>query len=80
VISQGMPMSEPEIIARGFISRDNIKIHNALKKEIEDRMRKMLRERAGADAIQDALRQSLKNTIFKLTRRNPLIVVRVIDV
>ncbi len=80
VISQGMPMSEPEIIARGFISHENTKILNALKKEIEEKMKKMLRERAGAVAIQDFLQRSLKNSIFKLTRRNPLVVVRVIEV
>lgn len=80
VISQGMPMSEPELVARGFISHENTKIMATLKKDIEEKMKKMLRERAGADAIQDFLQRSLKNTIYKLTRRNPLIVVRVIEV
>lgn len=80
VISQGMPMSEPEIVSRGFISHENTKIHAALKKDIEEKIKKMLRERSGAEVIQDFLQRSLKNTVYKLTRRNPLIVVRVIEV
>ncbi|HPS56602.1 MAG TPA: ribonuclease J [Spirochaetota bacterium] len=80
VISQGMPMSEPEIVSRGFISHENTKIHAALKKDIEEKIKKMLRERSGAEAIQDFLQRSLKNTVYKLTRRNPLIVVRVVEV
>ena len=80
VISQGMPMAEPELIARGFISHENSKILNSLQKEIEDKIKKMLRERADANAIQEFLQRSLKNSIYKLTRRNPLIVVRVTEI
>ncbi|NLV68136.1 MAG: ribonuclease J [Spirochaetes bacterium] len=80
VISQGMPMAEPELVARGFISHENTKIMSALKKDIEEKTKKMLRERAAAEAIQDFLQRSLKNTIYRLTRRNPIIVVRVIEV
>jgi ribonuclease J len=80
VISQGMPMAEPELVARGFISHENTKIMAALKKDIEEKTKKMLRERAGAGAIQNSLQNSLKNTIYRLTRRNPIIVVRVIEV
>ena len=80
VISQGMPMAEPELVARGFISHENKKIMSALKKDIEEKTKKMLRERAAAEAIQDFLQRSLKNTIYRLTRRNPIIVVRVIEV
>jgi ribonuclease J len=39
VIAQGMALCEPVIVARGFISKENTKIHNLLKKEVEDRIR-----------------------------------------
>jgi len=80
VISQGMLLSKPEVVTKGFISIENTKIHNILQKDIEDKLNKMLRERKTADEIEDFLKKSLKNYIFKLTRRNPLIVLKVIEV
>jgi ribonuclease J len=80
VISQGMALCEPAIAAKGFISKENTKIHNLLKKEIEDKIRRLLIERRSADEIEDQLQKSVRNYLFKITRRNPLIVVRVLEV
>jgi ribonuclease J len=80
VISQGMLLSKPEVVTKGFISNENTKIHNLLQKDIEEKLGRMLRERKEADEIEDFLKKSLKNYIFKLTRRNPLIVLKVIEV
>lgn len=80
VISQGMPLSRPDIETRGFISSENKKIHNLILKDIEEKTNKMLRERKDSEDIEDFLKKSLKNYIFKLTRRNPLIIVKVIEV
>jgi len=80
VIAQGMALCEPEITARGFISRENTKIHNMLKKEIEDKIRRLLIEGKESGEMEDFLQKSVKNYIFKITRRNPLIVVKVIEV
>jgi len=80
VIAQGMAISEPEIVARGFISKENVRIHKMLKKEVEDKIRKLLIERKKPEEMADSLQKSLKGYIFRVTRRNPLIVVRVIEV
>jgi ribonuclease J len=80
VISQGMALCEPAIAAKGFLSKENTKIHNLLKKEIEDKIRRLLIERRSADEIEDQLQKSVRNYLFKITRRNPLIVVRVLEV
>ena len=80
VISQGMALCEPEIVAKGFISKENTKIHNLLKKEIEDRIRRLLIERRSCSEIEDLLQKSVRNYLFKMTRRNPVIVVKVLEV
>jgi mRNA degradation ribonuclease J1/J2 len=80
VIAQGMALCEPVIVARGFISKENTKIHNLLKKEVEDRIRRLLIERRSVEEIEDQLQKSVRNYLFKITRRSPLIVVRVIEV
>lgn len=80
VISQGMALCEPEIVAKGFISKENTKIHNLLKKEIEDKIRRLLIERRSNGEIEDLLQKSVRNYLFKMTRRNPVIVVKVLEV
>lgn len=80
VIAQGMALCEPVIVAKGFISKENTKIHNLLKKEIEDKIRRLLIERRSKEEIEDQLQKSVRNYLFKITRRSPLIVVRVLEV
>lgn len=80
VISQGMPLTRPDITTKGFISAENKKIHNLLQKEMEDKLHRMLKERKSGAEIEEFLKKSLKNYIYKLTRRNPLIVVQIIEV
>jgi ribonuclease J len=80
VISQGMPLSRPAIVTKGFINSDNIKIHNLLQKDIEEKLHRMLKERKSDIEIEDSIQKSLKNYIYKLTKRNPIIVVKVIEV
>ena len=38
VISQGMLLSKPEVITKGFISNENTKIHGLLQKDIEEKL------------------------------------------
>lgn len=80
VIAEGMAMGEPEIVTKGFISRENTRILGLLKKDIGDKMNMLLRERKNADEIEEYLQKNIKRYIFKLTKRNPLIVVNVIEI
>ncbi|HOP64000.1 MAG TPA: ribonuclease J [Spirochaetota bacterium] len=80
VIAQGMALSEPEIIARGFISKENVKIHKMLKKEIEDRIRRLLIEKRSREEMEISLKKSVKSYIYRVTRRNPVIEVKIIEV
>ena len=80
VISQGMPLSKPEIVTKGFINSDNMKIHNLLQKDIEEKLHRLLIESKTDIEIEDFLKKSLKNYIYKLTKRNPIIVIKVVEV
>jgi mRNA degradation ribonuclease J1/J2 len=75
-----MPLSKPEIVSKGFINSDNLKIHNLLQKDIEEKLHRMLKERKTNIEIEDFLKKSLKNYIFKLTKRTPIIVIKVTEV
>ncbi|HOK02427.1 MAG TPA: ribonuclease J [Spirochaetota bacterium] len=80
VISQGMALNEPDIISKGFVSSENQKIHSMIKKEIEDRIRRLLIERRKREEIESLLSSYIKNYIYKITKRNPLIIVNVIEI
>jgi len=80
VISQGMALNEPEIISRGFISIENQKIHSMIKKETEDKIRRLLIERRKRDEIETLLSSYIKNYIYKISKRNPLTIVKVIEI
>jgi len=80
VISQGMALNEPDIISKGFVSSENQKIHSMIKREIEDRIRRLLIERRKREEIESLLSSYIKNYIYKITKRNPLIIVNVIEI
>jgi len=80
VISQGMLLGKPEIVDKGFISNENNKTRNIIAKDVENRLKKMLSEGQSADKIEEGILRGLKGFIFKLSRRNPIITVKIIEV
>jgi hypothetical protein len=51
-----------------------------IRRESGDQIHKMLSDGAGEREIGAFLKKNLKNTIFKLTRRNPLLEVQILEV
>jgi ribonuclease J len=80
VISQGMLLGKPEIVDKGFISNENNKTRNIIAKDVENRLKKMLSEGHPADKIEEGIQRGIKGFIFKLSRRNPIITVKIIEV
>ncbi len=80
VISQGMLLGKPEIVDKGFISSENNKTRNIIAKDVENRLKKMLSEGQKADKIEEGIQRGIKGFIFKLSRRNPIITVKIIEV
>jgi ribonuclease J len=81
VVAEGMLMRQPDIVSRGFLGNKEEKVLDLIRKDINDRVKKMLKEKhTSNDDIVTSLQKGLKNYIFKLSRRNPLIVIEILDV
>ena len=81
VVAEGMLMRQPDIVSRGFLGNKEENVLNLIRKDINDKVKKMLKEKnPDHDEMAASLKKELKNYIFKLTRRNPLIVIEILDV
>ncbi|MCU0846390.1 MAG: ribonuclease J [Spirochaetes bacterium] len=80
VISEGMLIRTPDIFTKGFIDSRNAKMLELLKNESENKVKNMLREGKKLDEIKAVLVKSMKNFVFKVTKRNPLIDVDILEV
>ncbi len=80
VIAEGMLMASPGVSSRGFIGSKEEKMHHLVRNEANERVKKLLIEKRSIQEIEAALVKSLKKIVFKLTKRNPLIVVEVMEV
>jgi Predicted hydrolase of the metallo-beta-lactamase superfamily len=81
VVSEGMLMRQPDIFSRGFLGNKEEKVLELIRKDIHERVNKMLMEKnSNNDDIIAGLKKGMKNFIFKLTRRNPLVVVEILEV
>lgn len=80
VVSEGMLMRQPDIFCRGFLGNKEEKVLDIIRKDINERVNKLLVERKSDVDIVTSLKKGLKNFIFKLTRRNPLIVVEILEI
>ncbi len=80
VISEGMLMREPDIFSRGFLGTKEEKVLELIRKDANERIKKLLADGNSANDISAHLKKGVKNYIFKLTRRNPLIVIEILEV
>ena len=80
VVSDGMLMRQPDIFSRGFLGNKEEKVLDIIRKDINDRVNKLLVEGKSDVDVAGSIKKGLKNFIFKLTRRNPLIVVEILEI
>ncbi len=80
VISKGLLMREPDIYSRGFLGNKENKFLELLRKHILERVNKLLAEKNSVNDISANLKKGLNNHIYKLTHRNPLIVIDILEV
>lgn len=80
VVSQGMLLVKPEIVDKGFMSSDNNKTRDLIAKDVENRLKKMLAEGQKIEKIEESLNKGLKGFIYKISRRNPIVTVKIIEV
>ena len=80
VVSDGFIVKEPEITTRGIFDEENNDLIDKIKKDIFARARKMLKENLRAHEMEEILRKSLRNLLYKLAKRNSLIIAQVIEI
>ena len=80
LIGEGMLLHEPNIIDNGVLGETSKHLIKIMQKDIEKKTAKLLQKRSSIQAIETSIKSSFKNHIYKLTKRNPIITVRVIEV
>jgi ribonuclease J len=80
LISGTTIVKPPEITARGFIEYKSQKIINSIIQFTEKELDKMLLDGVKVRDIELSLDKKVKKHVFGLTKRNPLIELRLIDV
>jgi len=78
--AEGMLIRPPEVVAKGFVAGRNGKVLEAIRADVQSQVHRMLADGQREKEIAAFLRKHLKNSIFRMTRRNPLIEVQVMDV
>lgn len=72
--------AKPEIVSRGFLEKGSSALNKNLSSLIEKQAEKLLSESKQHKEIESKLKRSIQNSIFKTTRRNPIIEVIVTEV
>ncbi len=80
VISNGTLMRPPDVFSRGFLGNKEEKILELVRKDTHERVNRLLADNHSKENVISGLKKGLKNNIYKLTRRNPLIVVEILEV
>ncbi len=80
LISDTNILKAPEIIARGFIEYKSKKITDSIVQFVEKELDKMLIDGLNHEEIELGLIKKIKKHVFGLTKRSPLIEIRIIEV
>ncbi|MFW5861807.1 MAG: ribonuclease J [Spirochaetota bacterium] len=79
-VSEGMMMSRPEVFSRGFVGQKGEKVIHLIQRDAEQQMNRMLADGASLKQVQAGLKKTVKNTIHKHTRRNPVVEVTIVEI
>jgi mRNA degradation ribonuclease J1/J2 len=80
LIGEGMLLREPDIVSNGVFGETNKHLVKIIQKDIEKKTAKLLQKRLSAKEIETNIKASFKNHVYKLTKRNPIITIQVIDI
>ena len=80
IVSEGRLLLRPEVITRGFAGRSSGDVVDLIRKDVEEHCEKMLADGARVKDIANFIKRNLRNYVFKITRRNPMIEVQIIEV
>jgi ribonuclease J len=78
-LSNGRLLSPPEIVSRGFVVSSRSDIIDALRAEIEQHIDKLLMDDIPPKQIGSMLKRIMRNRIYRLTRRSPIIEIQLME-
>jgi ribonuclease J len=79
-VSEGMLMRPPDVFSRGFLGDKEDKTVEQIRKEVQERVYKLLGEHKSNEDVVTGLKKGLRNYVFRHTRRNPLTIVEILKV
>lgn len=79
-LSNGMLVRQPDVLHRGFVASSNNKTIHLIRKDIEEKVHKLLEKNTTPKEIRQRLLKGLSGTIFKMSRRNPLVDIQILEV
>ena len=80
LVGEGMLLREPDIISNGVLGDTNKHLFKVMQKDIEKKTAKLLQKRLAAKEIESNVKAQLKTHVYKLTKRNPIITVQVLEI
>ncbi len=80
VVSDGMLVHQPEILSRGFITGRSTRVLDLIRADAGEEVHKLLEDGVLPREVALILRKNIKNHVYRLTRRNPLIEIQVLEV
>ncbi len=80
VVSEGMMMSQPKVLSHGFTGQKGEKVIRLIERDAENQLSKMLVDGASLKQAQASVKKIVKSTIYKHTRRNPVVEVAIVEI
>ena len=78
-LSKGRLLGSPDIFSKGFVLSSRSDILDTLKTDIEDHIEKLLMDDASLKQISSVLKRMIRNRIYKLTKRSPIIEIQLME-
>lgn len=78
--TRGRVLLPAEILSRGFVDQRNQDIIRVIASDIEEHVTKLMMDGARVRDLAPSLKRNIRNHVFRLTRRNPIVEVQIIEV
>jgi ribonuclease J len=79
VLNEGMLISEPQVLLKGFAAEQNDKILGFIQREIEHKLDKTLRPGVNTVELGYHIKKNLKSALFRQSMREPEVEVQVLE-
>jgi hypothetical protein len=68
------------VLTRGFVAQKGVDIARLVSQDVDDQLGKLLADGMRKKDLAPLLKRNLRNTIFRITRRNPIVELQIVEV